>query len=162
MSDCPCGSGRDYADCCQLYIEGKESAPTAEAVMRARYTSFAVKAFEYLENTLTPESRTDYDRDHVKSWAESSDWQGLEIVSKDKGTADDSTGDVEFIATFKQGGATHKHHELSHFEKRDGEWFYTDGDIVRPQPIVKEKKVGRNEPCPCGSGKKYKKCCGRG
>mgnify|MGYP000781382307 len=27
--------------------------------------------------------------------------------------------------------------------------------------IVKGKKIGRNDPCPCGSGKKYKKCCGK-
>jgi len=29
------------------------------------------------------------------------------------------------------------------------------------QPIEKPKKIGRNDPCPCGSGKKYKKCCGK-
>jgi SEC-C motif-containing protein len=49
---------------------------------------------------------------------------------------------------------------MSHFEKRDGNWIYIDGDIVPPKPIKKDKKIGRNEPCPCGSGKKYKKCCG--
>lgn len=160
MSECPCGTGREYSDCCQPYIEGQNPAPTAEALMRSRYTSFVVKSYDYLEQTLAPESRYDYDPEHVKSWAESSTWLGLEIVSTKNGQPDDQTGDVEFIATFKQGGATHKHHELSYFEKQDGKWFYTDGDIVRPKPVVKDKKVGRNDPCPCGSGKKFKKCCG--
>jgi SWIM/SEC-C metal-binding protein len=30
-----------------------------------------------------------------------------------------------------------------------------------PEPTHTDKKVGRNDPCPCGSGKKYKKCCGQ-
>jgi hypothetical protein len=36
----------------------------------------------------------------------------------------------------------------------------TPEDLKPPTPIRKSVRVGRNEPCPCGSGKKYKKCCG--
>lgn len=160
MNECPCGSGQAYESCCEPYITGKEPAPTAEALMRSRYTAFAVKNVDYLGDTLAPESKHDYDENQVKTWAETSTWLGLEIVSTSKGLADDEIGNVEFIAKFRQQGAIHTHHEASRFEKRDGHWLYLDGDIVPPMPIKKDKKIGRNEPCPCGSGKKYKKCCG--
>ncbi|MFW5500666.1 MULTISPECIES: YchJ family protein [unclassified Maridesulfovibrio] len=160
MNECPCGSGNAYESCCEPYITGKEPAPTAEALMRSRYSAFVVKNVDYLGDTLAPESKHDYDENQVKTWAETSTWLGLEIVSTSKGLSDDETGEVEFIAKFRQSGAIHTHHEASHFEKREGNWLYLDGDIVPPMPIKKDKKVGRNEPCPCGSGKKYKKCCG--
>ncbi|WP_419781478.1 YchJ family protein [Maridesulfovibrio sp.] len=160
MNECPCGSGKAYESCCEPYITGKEPAPTAEALMRSRYTAFAVKRVDYLGDTLAPESKHDYDEAQVKVWAETSTWLGLEIVSTSKGMEDDETGEVEFIAKFRQQGAIQTHHEASHFEKNDGKWFYIEGDFVPQQPIKKDKKVGRNEPCPCGSGKKYKKCCG--
>ncbi|WP_421904036.1 YchJ family protein [Maridesulfovibrio sp.] len=160
MNECPCGSGNAYESCCEPYITGKEPAPTAEALMRSRYSAFVVKNVDYLGDTLAPESKHDYDENQVKNWAETSTWLGLEIVSTSKGLTDDETGEVEFIAKFRQSGAIHTHHEASRFEKRDGNWLYLDGDIVPPMPIKKDKKVGRNEPCPCGSGKKYKKCCG--
>ncbi|NDV24027.1 YchJ family protein [Desulfovibrio sp. JC022] len=160
MNECPCGSGNAYESCCEPYITGKEPAPTAEALMRSRYSAFAVKNVDYLGDTLAPESKHDYDENQVKNWAETSTWLGLEIVSTSKGLVDDETGEVEFIAKFRQQGAIHTHHEASRFEKRDGHWLYLEGDIVPPMPIKKDKKVGRNEPCPCGSGKKYKKCCG--
>ncbi|MBT8492606.1 MAG: SEC-C domain-containing protein, partial [Deltaproteobacteria bacterium] len=68
---------------------------------------------------------------------------------------------VEFIARYKARGADLHHHERSTFAQQDGEWFYRDGQIVKPKTVVKDSpKVGRNSPCPCGSGKKYKKCCG--
>lgn len=160
MNECPCGSGNAYESCCEPYITGKEPAPTAEALMRSRYSAFVVKKVDYLGDTLAPESKHDYDEAQVKNWAETSTWMGLTIVSTSKGQPEDEKGEVEFIAKFRQQGAIHTHHEASVFEKREGKWLYVDGDIVPPQPIKKDKKVGRNEPCPCGSGKKYKKCCG--
>ncbi len=69
---------------------------------------------------------------------------------------------VEFIATFKEKGVTRRHHERSSFLREGDNWYFVDGDMVLPQTQVNEgPKVGRNEPCSCGSGKKFKKCCGR-
>ncbi len=65
---------------------------------------------------------------------------------------------VEFRAGYQASGGTVVHHEVARFEKEDGAWYYLDGDMVSPQP-VRVEKIGRNAPCPCGSGKKYKKCC---
>jgi SEC-C motif-containing protein len=50
---------------------------------------------------------------------------------------------------------------VSRFLKQDGEWYFVDGQLVAPKTEKRNQpKVGRNDPCPCGSAKKYKKCCG--
>ncbi len=158
MTDCPCGSGRLLSDCCEPYLTGALPAPTAEALMRARYSAFATGRIEYLEETLLPETRHDFDRDHVTGWSKTSTWTGLEVVEVTAGGVDDYEGTVEFIAHFAVGKQPRSHHEASRFVKRDGQWWYVDGSIVLPRPRS-VTKIGRNEPCPCGSGRKYKKCC---
>nr|MDJ0811505.1 SEC-C metal-binding domain-containing protein [Desulfobacterales bacterium] len=57
-------------------------------------------------------------------------------------------------------GQTHNHHEIAQFRREDGDWCFYDGEAPKPQTVKRETpKVGRNAPCPCGSGRKYKKCC---
>ncbi|MBI1194219.1 MAG: YchJ family protein [Gammaproteobacteria bacterium] len=160
MSQCPCQSGKDYAECCGPIIEGERPAATAEALMRSRYSAFAKAAPEYLETSLHPDHRSDYDASATKKWSEDSQWSGLEIIATEAGGENDDTGMVEFIASYRYNGGHHRHHEKASFEKVDGIWYYTDGDIVPPGTVRNANpKVGRNDPCPCGSGKKYKKCC---
>lgn len=155
---CPCGSGRAFAECCEPYLSGAQAPATAERVMRSRYTAFAVGNVDYLQETLTPETRGDFDRAHVEDWAKNSEWLGLDIRSTEAGGPDDVEGWVEFVARFRYAGEERMHHESSRFLKRDGRWYYHDGTMgPRPRRV---EKVGRNDPCPCGSGKKYKKCCG--
>ena len=101
------------------------------------------------------------DPETTKGWAEKSDWKGLEIVSTDKGGTGDDQGMVEFKAHFAFEGEDKEHHETATFKKMDGRWYYVDGQVKGPAPVQRdEPKVGRNDPCPCGSGKKFKKCCG--
>jgi SEC-C motif-containing protein len=159
MTDCPCGSGRLLSACCEPYLSGTSPAPTAEALMRARYSAFATGRIDYLEETLLPETRHDFDRAHVTDWAGSSQWIGLEVLAVSDGGEGDDEGMVEFVAHFTVGGRDHHHHEKSRFVKRDGRWWYLDGVIVPPRPRT-VTRIGRNDPCPCGSGRKYKKCCG--
>lgn len=162
MSQCYCGSGKDFADCCGPVLDGSQPAKTAEALMRARYSAFATRQADFLHESLHPEHRHDHDVGATRRWAENSQWLGLEIVSIESGGLEDETGSVEFIATYKEGGIVHPHHELSHFKKEGGLWYYIDGTLVKPTTETRSQpKIGRNDPCPCGSGKKYKKCCGR-
>ena len=157
-NDCPCRSGKALDACCGPYLAGTEAAPTAEALMRSRYSAFATGKIDYLQETLLPETREDFDRKEIETWAKNSVWTGVEIRSTEAGGVDDDEGVVEFVANFTMNGKQQKHHETSRFTKRDGRWFYVDGVLgARPRS---GPKVGRNEPCPCGSGKKYKKCCG--
>lgn len=159
MTSCPCGSSRSYADCCEPFVTGAAKAQTAEQLMRSRYTAFSVQAIDYLQQTLTPATQHEFDRAHVAEWAASSEWVGLDVLSTEAGQATDEEGWVEFVARFKLGEQTHTHHETGHFRKIEGQWYYESG-ISGPRTIRKGPKIGRNDPCTCGSGKKYKKCCG--
>lgn len=161
MTDCPCGTGRDYAACCARYLEGEASAPSAEALMRSRYTAYARARIDYVTKTHDPATRSGHDEDQARAWAEGSEWLGLEIVSTDAGGPDDDTGRVEFVARYRNDDGEQEHRELSEFSKLDGTWYFTRGAVRGPEPVRRSSpKVGRNDPCPCGSGKKYKKCCG--
>ncbi|MFA5354293.1 MAG: YchJ family protein [Thermodesulfovibrionales bacterium] len=162
MNTCPCGSNLSYAECCLPVIRGEKKADTAVQLMRSRYSAYVNKEIDYIFNSLHPDHRADYDEKSTRSWAESAQWYGLEIISVTAGGPEDSEGDVEFIATFAEKGMRHEHHELSTFKKEDGIWYLVEGKTLPARQVVRESpKVGRNEPCPCGSGKKYKKCCGQ-
>jgi SEC-C motif-containing protein len=162
MAECPCGSGRDYENCCAPYISKKAAAPTAEILMRARYSAYALGAIDFIVDTCVRDDDHGIDIEATKRWSEKSTWIGLKILRSEKGGASDSEGKVEFTATFVKDGLREEHHEISNFVRKDGAWLFEEGEVV-PTTIVREgAKVGRNEMCPCGSGKKYKKCCGAG
>lgn len=160
MSTCPCGSGAAFAECCEPVISGAQPASTAEQLMRARYSAYVGVQMDFVFETTHPDHRQGYDHAGTKEWAENSEWQGLEIVNTLKGGPADATGEVEFIARFSEKGVPREHHENARFTRSDGRWFFSDGSMVKPKPIH-VSKVGRNDPCTCGSGLKYKKCCGK-
>ncbi len=161
MSACCCGSGVEFDQCCGAILAGTRKAESAEALMRARYAAFVTKQVDFLHESLHPKHRQDHDIAATRRWAESAQWLGLQVVGSRVGEDGDSEATVEFIATYKEGGIVKPHHEVSRFSKLDDEWFYVDGKLVIPKTATRgEPKVGRNDPCPCGSGKKYKKCCG--
>jgi len=161
MDTCPCGSGRAYEDCCGPYISGAAKPGTASALMRARYTAYALKEIDFIVATCLRDEEHGIDIDATRRWSERSKWLGLRIVKTDKGSADDEEGTVEFVATYVMDGLREDHHEISSFVRgAGGEWLFSEGEVI-PETVVREgPKVGRNDPCPCGSGKKYKKCCG--
>jgi SEC-C motif-containing protein len=161
MAKCPCGSEKTYAKCCQPYIQGESLPPSAESLMRSRYSAYVKQNIDYLVETHMPERRDDLDIPGTKEWAENADWLGLEIIRCEEGGPDDETGLVEFKARYSQDGEEITHHEVSNFRKTDGRWYFEEGFPARDTYVRPGPKVGRNDPCPCGSGKKYKKCCGR-
>ena len=71
----------------------------------------------------------------------------------------DDEGIVEFKAHYESKGIKNIHHEVSEFQRKDGQWYFIDGQVITNQIVRSAPKVGRNDPCPCGSGKKNKKCC---
>lgn len=160
MSICPCGSGSSYSECCEPIISGVLTAQTAEQLMRARYSAYVFAKMDFIFESTHPEYCEGYDHAGTKEWAESAEWLGLEIISTNKGTSDDSIGEVEFIARFSEKGEKREHHEAGQFKKKDGNWLFTEGKMVRSKPLT-VIKIGRNDPCTCGSGLKYKKCCGK-
>jgi len=158
---CPCGSGGTFADCCGPVLDGSRSAATAEALMRSRYSAYVAGRIEYLAASLHPEHRQDMDLAATRRWSSNARWLGLQVVSVERGGSGDEAGVVEFVATYKEKGITKPHRERATFRRYDGQWYYVEGEMVKAATEVHASpKVGRNDPCPCGSGKKFKKCCG--
>ena len=161
MSECPCGSGEPYSSCCEPFIKGDAAPSTAEQLMRSRYCAYVVGEVNYIHNTLHPDHQADHDLEAARKWSRDSEWLGLEILTTAAGGAEDSQGMVEFKASYRDRGGNRQAHEVSQFERIAGRWVYVDGEMPKPETVKNGgKKVGRDEPCPCGSGKKYKKCCG--
>jgi len=157
---CPCGSAVSYSQCCERYHLHCAQAPTPEALMRSRYSACAMGLEQYLYDTLVPHARAAYDAREVQAWLHNIEWLGLEIVATEAAV-------VEFKARYRMHEQILEHHEVSTFEKHAGCWYFAGG-IVTTHELGRDldrgcahTSVGRNDPCPCGSGKKFKKCCGK-
>ncbi len=160
MTDCACGSGTGFDACCGPFLEGKRTPATAVELLRSRYTAFCRKDPEYVLRTTHPDQLGGLDQDSVREWAEKATFKALEIYRVDQGTADDDEAWIDFIARYEQEGEEVEHSERAHFVKHEGAWVFDHRKSGTPQLEARDK-VGRNDPCPCGSGKKYKKCCGK-
>ncbi len=161
MEPCPCGSNEMYVDCCEPVIQGTRNAETPEALMRSRYSAYVKNELDHLYKSLHPSERKDYKKEEGADWAKNFNWQSLEILKTENGGPEDETGTVEFVARYRKKENPFEHHEIAEFVREDGQWYFKDGQAPKPvQSIRQGPKIGRNNPCPCGSGKKYKKCCG--
>jgi SEC-C motif domain protein len=161
MTNCPCGNDKSFSECCEPFLNGTGNAPTAEALMRARYSAYATANMDFIERTFHSSARAEFDRESARQWAEGSQWHGLEILNVTGGQEEDVEGAVEFIATYSKKDEKIQHHELATFRKEGGIWTFVDGRMLNKPFRREQPKIGRNDPCPCGSGKKYKKCCGQ-
>jgi SEC-C motif-containing protein len=158
---CPCGKGESIETCCGPFIEGTKRPETAEDLMRSRYTAFATGRVDYIFETHDPERRGDIDENSTNDWSKNSEWLGFELVSSEAGGPTDDAGVIEFVARYKVKGVSIDHRERAVFRRAGDRWYFVDGQIKNNPPVRRtEPRVGRNEPCPCGSGKKYKRCHG--
>jgi SEC-C motif-containing protein len=119
--------------------------------MRSRYAAFAKGDGAYLVATRAPHPEVE-DAAELTRWARTVTWLGLE-VREVAASAAPGEGFVAFTARYLEGEWVVALSERSRFLKREGRWEYVDG-----QPEVKRVKAPRNEPCPCGSGRKFKHC----
>jgi SEC-C motif-containing protein len=159
--NCPCGAAADYAACCEPIIKGARPAVTAEELMRARYTAYTQVEVDFIQESLHPDARSDSDPAGARDWAENSTWHGLQVLNTEAGGPGDDAGKVEFIASYTYDGQDKQYREVAEFERVEGHWYFRGGRPAVKQPIVRdEPKIGRNDACPCGSGRKYKRCCG--
>ncbi|MBP9722782.1 MAG: YchJ family protein [Gammaproteobacteria bacterium] len=156
---CPCGSNNQYLDCCGLYITADKFPETPEQLMRSRYTAYTMANIDYIFDTMRDNALKNSDRVEALKWAKSSKWLGLEVL-KTSVNLENTEGEVEFIAKFQQNSHTQEHREHAKFKKYHNKWYYI-GEVpkVKAIPQLNKEKIGRNDECHCGSGKKYKKCC---
>ncbi len=159
---CKCDTGKPYSECCEPVIRGLKKVDHAVDLMRARYTAYAKHEIDFIMTSLSPARLKDTDRKATEEWSHQTDWRGLEIKSTELGGPTDETGKVEFIAKFREKDEDKIHHELSTFIKVNGAWVFEDGKPAPGKPVRNESpKIGRNDPCHCGSGLKFKKCHGK-
>jgi SEC-C motif-containing protein len=121
---CPCGSTKIYIACCALYVERNEAAPTAEALMRSRYTAYTLQREDYLLatwHTSTRPSSLGFANEPPSKWI------GLEVKRHEQQDTDHAI--VEFVARYKVNGRAHRLHEVSRFVRENGRWFYVAGEI---------------------------------
>lgn len=156
---CPCMSGKAYTACCEPILDGKRKAKTAEELLRARYSAFVVGKVDFILSSHHSKTSSEVKREEIENWSKDSKWEGLAILQKEAGEATDSTGTIIFHAKYIFDGELQNHYEKAKFEKENGEWKFFDAEALQNGPYVRhEPKVGRNDPCHCGSGKKFKKC----
>jgi SEC-C motif-containing protein len=164
MEPCACGSGRLASECCLPVIRRERIATTAEELMRSRYVAFVIGDVDWIMDSHHSTTVGEIDRDEVEKWSTGSEWLGLRIRDTEGGGADDDEGVVSFRARYKVQGQQVDHLEHARFEREGGEWRFHSVVEVDDQPelvpVGPRDEVGRNDPCPCGSGKKYKKCHG--
>ena len=153
---CPCNSGAHFDSCCHPYLNGAQSPLTATALMRSRFSAYRLQQYDYLMLTWDPVSAPP----SAEALAESchdTRWIGLQVHNSERGEAGDNEGRVSFSAWFREQGGHGKLqalHEHSLFLRDQRGWRYVQGGALHTPPLP-----GRNSPCICGSGRKFKQCC---
>lgn len=123
--NCPCGNGLQYQNCCELYHLQLKTPPTAETLMRSRYTAFVVQDADYLYHTTHPSKRKGNSRQAYLNSAKNTRWIKLEIIFSDFDI-------VEFKAYYMNKKLqTEILHEKSNFSLEDGKWYYVDGEFLK-------------------------------
>jgi len=148
--NCPCHSGQAFDLCCARFITQDELPAYAEQLMRSRYTAYVLADIEYLEATW----HSDF-RPVELALDDDIRWLGLEVLDCEQRG---QRATVEFEARLLAQGQVDAIHENSAFVRLQGRWLYTDGEVLGPSFTA--WKPGRNQACPCASGKKFKRCCG--
>ena len=147
---CPCGSARPLPDCCARHHAGTPAA-NAESLMRSRYSAYALGQIDYLLRTTLPTQQASLDREAISAWSRQSEWLGLEVSSAEQIPGTPAHAWVTFTARWRDADGEHAHQERSAFVQLGDSWYFIDPTV----PL----KAGRNDPCPCTSGQKFKKCC---
>ncbi|MFI9028164.1 YchJ family protein [Streptomyces sp. NPDC053560] len=124
-SPCPCGLPGTYGECCGRFHTGAAAAPTAERLMRSRYSAFVVRDEAYLLRTWHPDTRpARLGLDPAQRWI------GLTIQETSEGSAFHAAGTVAFRARYAHGGTEDALHEHSRFVRHEGAWVYLDALFV--------------------------------
>jgi SEC-C motif-containing protein len=122
MKNCYCNSDKIFSECCEPYILDNQKAPTAESLMRSRYSAYCVQNIDYILATTHISTRKFHDKEETLAFASQNKWIKLEIVN----TAETM---VEFKAFYIDGNLKNQmHYEKSTFKKEEGSWFYVDGE----------------------------------
>jgi len=154
---CPCGSGKSLGDCCEPILTRQRPAANAELLMRARFTAHVAHDFRFLHDTYRPDAGKPY---VAEEGTPAMVWTKLVVHSHEAAAGSPDKAFVDFSAYGTEDGVEKVLHEKAEFLRVNGTWLYNREARLGPAPYkAAAPKPGRNDPCPCGSGKKYKQCC---
>jgi SEC-C motif-containing protein len=157
MEMCLCHSGKLYLDCCGIFLSEEKFAETPEQLMRSRYSAYVSINIDYIARTMRGPAAKGFNKPQTEAWARQVKWLELKVL---QATREKDSGLVEFIASYVQDGVKQQMHEVSEFQRTEGKWYYVNGKKKSMNKIAGiPVKIGRNDLCPCGSHKKFKKCC---
>lgn len=148
-SQCPCQSGELYSNCCQPLHLFETFSHSAEQLMRSRYSAYVLQKIDYIIKTTVPAQQTLLNVEAMMQWAKETRWCSLSIKQHKNLSKIHSA--VEFEAFFETAEGMQSHHEHSVFVQIAQRWFFVDPTVELPT---------MKQPCLCGSGRKFKHCCG--
>jgi SEC-C motif-containing protein len=154
IKNCFCGNQRTFEKCCQPIISGKINPQNAEQLMRSRFSAYVIEDYPYILQTYASQQRSGLSVRQLADSAQGTQWLNLQVLAHHP---QPNTAQVEFKAFYQVDGRYYVVLELSDFKREDDRWCYTTGVIQKDSG---EFSPERNSQCLCGSGKKFKKCCG--
>lgn len=147
--ECPCSGSTLFKACCGPYLYGQQSPPTAEALMRSRFSAYATQNYHYIEQTMRGKAAEGFVLHQVQQSLAHVQWVKLEIIHASQCTVEFKAYYRNQTACFSQTEMDYSH-EKSLFQLHHKRWYYIAN---------LEETLSRNGPCPCGSDKKFKYCC---
>lgn len=154
---CYCTSDKDFLLCCSAFLAGTAQPQTPEELMRSRYTAFVLKDISYIEKTMKGKALQRADLQKTQAWLNQVVWKNLNVIKAEILTP--TEGIVHFTAHYEENGMPQTLEEISEFKKIGSQWYYVKGKHPQSNLNSPTVKIGRNDPCSCQSGKKYKHCC---
>jgi len=151
---CPCCSGYEFEKCCDDYLNKNIHPEFAEQLMRSRFTAYALNNAPYIVRTYVQNEQPNLNVKDIEQWAKENKWIKL-TVHQTNYTIQPVI--VEFSAFYINNNQLIEMREISNFVKEE-QWKYLNGEIIKHDVVL---SLSRNDICPCNSGKKYKKCCGK-
>lgn len=146
---CPCGNSIEFEHCCAPYLSGQSLPANAEQLMRSRYSAYAHRNTAYLVETWHPSTRHPQLAELIDQGQDECQWLSLRVVDRPTSNKEDQQF-VRFFARYLAADQRNWIYETSRFLREENRWYYVDGIHQVPN---------RNQVCPCGSNKKFKKCC---
>jgi SEC-C motif-containing protein len=155
VKNCFCGNDFTFEQCCQPIISDKIDPQNSEQLMRSRFTAYVIEDYQYIRQTYASAQRSKLTVNGIAYSAQDTQWLSLQVLAHH---SQENTAQVEFKAFYQVDKHYYVMHELSDFVREDDKWYYTTGVMQKGSG---EFSPERNSQCLCGSGKKFKKCCGK-
>jgi len=128
-------------------------------LLEKRYQAYVDGDVDFLIASVHPDKKNKHNRKQMEDWSKNAVWNGIKIEEE---ADEDSRSYITFQLKYQEQGQDIDHRERAEFRQHQGRWYYYDSKFPQGEPLRRDpNRVGRNDPCSCGSGKKFKKCCGQ-